>query len=139
MNYSCHISCSKNSLQKVRSFVKSSLGNHKIPETDVAAMVLAIDEIVANLIIHSHHCNMEDSLEIRIQVEKDHGVFFRIYDNEEIFDISQYESPTLEELKKSKRKGGLGLILVKRIMDEINIVREEGKNCCCLYKKVQSQ
>jgi serine/threonine-protein kinase RsbW len=40
---------------------------------------------------------------------------------------------------KSKRKGGLGIILVKRIMDKIEFESIQNKNICRLYKILKSK
>lgn len=136
MKYNIQISCSKDSLKLVRQFVKDSLSGHGIDDVDMASMVLAMDEMCANLIIHSHHCNMDEYFEIEILVKEGDEVRFKILDDHEIFDIETYTSPSLNELVKTQRKGGIGLILVKKIMDKITIQRENGKNCCCLSKKL---
>ena len=52
-----------------------------------------------------------------------------------IFDITKYEAPEIDEIIKTQRKGGIGLILVKKIMDDISFNKTAGKNCCRLYKK----
>ena len=137
MIYRCKISCSKESLKEVRRFVKESLNNHGISEIDLASMVLAMDEMLANVIIHTHQCNISDIIELEIEVNNTNGVFFVIYDQHDIFDILKYEAPLLDDLVKSRRKGGMGLILVKKIMDNIEIGQESGKNFCRLFKRVE--
>ena len=137
MIYKCKISCSKDSLKEVRSFVKSSLRNHGISDLDMASMVLAMDEMLANVIIHTHHCDISHIVELKIEINQPEGVFFVIYDRDKIFDLQQYEPPSLDEIVKTKRKGGMGLILVKKIMDTIEIGTESGLNYCRLFKKVE--
>ena len=139
MKYSQEISCSKDNLRLIRDFIKETLTIHAIPENEIHSMVLAMDEMCANLIIHSHHCNIAESFEIQIIISKRAGVTFKILDENEMFDLLNYESPSLDELVKTQRKGGIGLILVKKIMDEITFRSENGKNCCCLFKKVEVQ
>jgi len=36
---------------------------------------------------------------------------------------------------KKKKKGGIGLMLVKRIMDKVEFVNRDQKNICILRKK----
>ncbi len=139
MKYSQEIACSKDNLRLVRDFIKETLNQYVIAEKEVHSMVLAMDEMCANLIIHTHHCNIDDSFEIQIIVTENEGVTFKIIDEHEMFDLLNYEAPSLDELVKTQRKGGIGLILVKKIMDNITIRTENGKNCCCLFKKVKVQ
>ncbi|MEQ8925082.1 MAG: ATP-binding protein [Fulvivirga sp.] len=137
MKYSYKVPCKKEKLRDIRSFVKEILDKHGLSEIDSSTLVLAIDEVCANLIIHAHQCNAKESIEIVIHVDKGVGIIFDIIDKAEIFDISNYEEPQLEDIIKKQRKGGLGLILVKRIMDNIQIIQDPSKNICRMTKKIE--
>ncbi|TRX61250.1 ATP-binding protein [Fulvivirga sp. M361] len=137
MNYSYKIPCRKEKLRDIRGFVKEVLNKHSISEIDVSTLVLAIDEVCANLIIHGHGCNPKDSIELEIKVAGDLRVEFNIIDSVDMFDISAYKEPKIEDVVRKQRKGGIGLILVKRIMDDIQIIKESKKNICRLTKKVE--
>lgn len=127
------IGCNKQELIKVRQFTSDMLDVHDIPDLQAHKLILAVDEVCANLIIHANHCDDKSYIEFQIdflpqQIEftfKDKGVGF---------DINQYESPTLDELISTRRQGGLGLMLVKRIMDKIEFSREKNHNICRLIK-----
>ena len=136
MKYNYKVPCLKEKLKDIRSFVKEVLNKHGLTEVDVSTIVLAIDEVCANLIIHSHACNPKESIEIEIDVNKGEGLVFNIIDKTEMFNINDYTAPSLDEIVRKKRKGGIGLILVKRIMDDIQIITESNKNICRLVKKI---
>ena len=75
------ISCSKTNLAKVRQFVSQLLDNAlDISEVEAHKMVLAVDEICANLIIHSNHCNPTRKIEIIVELKKGEQVIFIIKD-----------------------------------------------------------
>lgn len=135
MKYSCKIPCKKEKLRDIRSFVKEVLDKHGLSEISISTLVLAIDEVCANLIIHSHSCNPKESIELEIKVT-DNDLIFNIIDSAEIFDINEYKEPSLEDLIKKQRKGGIGLILVKRIMDDIEVFTKDKKYVCRLTKKI---
>lgn len=139
MKYSFTASCSKDQLKDIRSFVTESLNNHDFSDIEVSTLVLAIDEVCANLMIHSHHCNPDHFLEVVIHVTPNEGVAFDIIDQGIGFDINAYNEPSVDELIERKRKGGIGLILVKKIMDDIRFVKENNKNTCKLYKKLTAK
>lgn len=136
MKYKYQATCSKDRLRDIRRFVKDILDKHGVSEIDTSTLVLAIDEVCANLIIHSHQCNAKDTIEIAIQVKDGQQVIFDIIDKAEIFDISNYKEPQLEDIIKKQRKGGLGLILVKRIMDNIQIIQDSSHNICRMTKNL---
>jgi len=135
MKYSYKVPCRKDKLRDIRSFVKEVLGKWNLSELDISTLVLAIDEVCANLIIHSHHCNPKDSIELEVSI-KNSEVEFKIIDNAKMFNINDYEEPSIDDIIKKQRKGGVGLILVKRIMDDIQIIGNGKKYICRLTKKI---
>lgn len=136
MKYSYKVPCKKEKLRDIRSFVKEILDKHGLSEIDASTLVLAIDEVCANFIIHAHQCNAKDSIELVISVNKHENIIFDIIDKAEIFDIGSYEEPKLEDIIKRQRKGGLGLILVRRIMDNIQIIKNPPENICRMTKNI---
>ena len=127
----------KEKLRDIRMFVSGSLKNHALPDVQISTLVLAVDEVCANLIIHSHKCNPKENIEISITIDAD-SIVFDIIDNGAGFDISSYNEPSLGEIVKKKRKGGLGLILVRKIMDKIEMITEDNQNICRLVKIIKS-
>lgn len=124
MNYSFKVPCCKDKLQSIRDFVTNILAHYNLSEVDAHQLVLAVDEVCANLMIHSHHCNPDESIELIINVEEGAGITFEIRDEGAGFDICDYQEPDLNEIIGTKRKGGVGLMLVRRIMDHIEF------DCC---------
>lgn len=99
-------------------------------------LVLAVDEICSNLIIHAHNCDANKAITITI-IHKGHELIFEIQDQGSYFDFTQYVEPTLEELVDTRRRGGMGLMLVSRIMDRIHYFRDQqGHNVCRLVKNL---
>lgn len=129
------VSCSIDNLKVIRAFVNKRLQELSVPELEINMIVLAVDEICANLIIHSNKENKDQHLEVKIK-DENQGVSFEIKDQGEPFDLSSYQVPEINDIIQSKRKGGLGLMLVKRIMDKIEFRRENNYTICHLFKKV---
>jgi serine/threonine-protein kinase RsbW len=136
MNYKCKVGCSIDNLKGVRDFIRGALKDHSVADLQISEMVLALDEMCSNLMIHAHQCNPDDRFELHINVEKDRPVIFEIIDDKNAFDINQFSEPELGNLVHEKRKGGLGIRLVKSIMDKIEYQQTSGKNICRLIKKV---
>lgn len=136
MNYKYKVGCSVENLKGVRDFIRAALKKHGVADMQVSEMVLAIDEMCSNLMIHAHNCNPDDLFELHIFVEKGNPVVFEIIDDGTVFDINQFDEPDLGNLVHQKRKGGLGIRLVKSIMDTIEYHTRSGRNVCRLIKKV---
>lgn len=137
MEYSYRVGCSIENLKGVRDFIRTSLRNHGIADIEISEIVLALDEMCSNLMIHAHHCNPDDLFELQIHVNPDKPVVFEIIDDQEAFDINQFAEPEINNIIQEKRKGGLGIRLVKSIMDKIEYETSPGKNICRLFKSVQ--
>lgn len=135
MNFQYNIGCSLNNLKGIREFIRTSLTGQAIPEIELAAIILAIDEMCSNLMIHSHHCNPEHLLELHINIPGSDRIIFEIVDDGNVFDINQFDTPALDNLVHEKRKGGLGIRLVKSIMDNVEYLSSNGKNICRLTKR----
>lgn len=136
MNYKLNFSCSRDELGRVRTFLDDVLSKHLIPDKERNEMILAVDEICANLIIHSHNCNPKETIELTVNVEDNKGITFDIEDHGDGFNIKDYKEPSIKEIVTQKRKGGMGLMLVRRIMDNVDLINDKGKNIYRLFKKI---
>jgi serine/threonine-protein kinase RsbW len=137
MKYKYKVGCNIENLKGVRDFIRESLKVNGVPDLQISEMVLALDEMCSNLMIHAHHCNPDDLFELHILVERNNPVVFEIIDDGSAFDINQFAEPDLGNLVNEKRKGGLGIRLVKSIMDKIEYQSHDGRNVCRLVKNVQ--
>ena len=136
MNYKFKVGCSIENLKDVRDFIRGSLKNHGISELEISEIVLALDEMCSNLMIHAHQCNPDDLFELHIYVEKNDPLVFEIIDDGTVFNINEFSTPALDSIVHEKRKGGLGIRLVKSIMDKIEYQRSGERNICRLVKRV---
>lgn len=127
------IGCSKAELVKIRQFTSDALEDQNVPDLQAHKLVLAVDEVCANLIIHANNCNPSNQIDFNIEFSPKQ-IVFTFKDRGVGFDINQYESPSMEEIVSTRRQGGLGLMLVKRIMDKIEFSTEKNHNICRLIK-----
>ena len=97
--------------------------------------MLAIDEICANLMIHSNCCDNSKQINLNLNFLEDQ-LQITITDYGISFNFENHIDSILEDLIADKRKGGLGLMLVKRIMDSVKYESFNGYNNWVLSKKV---
>ncbi len=119
MTHNIKVPCCKGELQTVRDFVQEQLEGYTLSDITVAQLVLAVDEVCSNLIIHSHNCDPNHSIELTIDVDAQNGITFEIRDRGKGFNFRKYKEPCIKEIIKTQRKGGVGLLLVRRIMDHL--------------------
>lgn len=137
MIYKQKVGCKLENLKTLRDFIRESLGRHGVNELHISEIVLALDEMCSNLMIHAHHCNPLDLFELHITVENGKPIVFEIIDDGTVFDINKFDEPALGNLVHDKRKGGLGIRLVKSIMDKIEYIQRDGATVCRLEKQVR--
>jgi serine/threonine-protein kinase RsbW len=133
MVHQFRISCQTSELAELRLFLEKTLSNLQLNASLQHQLTLAVEEVCANLIIHSHHCNQNDQINLEVK-EIPGKLIFEIKDQGEAFNLLDYEIPDIKKVIEEKRKGGLGIILVKRIMDEIEFESNQGTNTCRLIK-----
>ncbi len=135
MQYKYRVSCQKSRLRKIRSFIGKTLQKHINSEEDIHFLVLAVDEICTNLIVHSHNCNPKEYLDLNVSIANN-DIIFEIRDTGNSFNILDYKEPSLERLVAEGRQGGLGLNLVKKIIDKIEINKDNNFTVYKLYKSL---
>jgi serine/threonine-protein kinase RsbW len=137
MSYSYSLTCQTSSLSGLRSFLQMTLSMLSLTDIEKHKITLAVEEVCANLIIHSHRCNPEDKIQLEVK-NMGGSLIFEITDQGSAFNILEYQVPDLKKVIVEKRKGGLGILLVKKIMDKIEFESNDGKNTCRLIKKFDS-
>jgi serine/threonine-protein kinase RsbW len=136
MNNTITVSCTKKNLKQIRDFVTDYLADRKLSDILMNQIVLAVDEICANLIIHANHEDPSKFISLAIS-EKNQMLKFEITDNGKAFRRSEYKEPDIEEHVRVGKKGGVGIALVNRIMDKVEFDTVGTKNTCLLYKKIK--
>ena len=137
MSHKLKLSCCTAALVELRSFLQLSLKAYGFSEVDRHQLILAVEEVCANLIIHSHACNPKELIYLEVK-ELKKKLTIEITDKGDAFNLLEYEVPDLKKVIEEKRKGGIGILLVKKIMDEIEFESKNGKNTCRLIKNFPS-
>lgn len=106
-------------LENIRNFVfKNSIqfgfDNYKAEE-----IVLAVDEACTNLIKHGYKYKFTENITIDIKC-KDSQFIVNIIDNSQPFDPREIIDPDLEKYRNEYRKGGLGIFIMKSLVDNID-------------------
>lgn len=132
--YSLSVKASTDQIATVRNFVANHALAFGFSERDVEDIRLAVDEAFTNIIKHAY--NYDAGRDVDIQL-KPSGNTFRIslYDQGEPFDTSNYSEPNVEEQIKAKKRGGVGVYLIKQLMDSVDYNRHEQVNEIRMIKK----
>ncbi|WP_207432791.1 ATP-binding protein [Sabulibacter ruber] len=136
MTNKIRVSCDRKNLKTIRAFVTETLLPAHLSEITLNQIILAVDEICANLIIHS---NQEDSRKficLSIHYDKKE-IVIELEDNGTPFVKANYKEPNIHDNIRSGKKGGVGVALVNRIMDKVEYSVNGSTNICRLHKYLQ--
>ena len=124
------VRCNKQFLSTIRDFMRSKLEEFEVSGHVSSQIVLAVDEACANCMIHQHQCDNYSTIEIAIY--RRNGVLYtEIKDTGKAFPLHEYQPQQINDIVKERGKGGLGINLIHRIMDEINV---EERNDYFIYR-----
>ncbi len=105
-------------LEDVRQFVVTLAQQADFPEDTVEKFKIAVDEACTNIIEHAYGGQENHEVDIAIIVEKDRFTV-RIRDEGAPFDQSKYHEPNLLEIAKKRQAGGLGVHIIRSLMDRV--------------------
>src|SRR5213595_303720 len=109
-------------LAEVRAAVMEVIGNRMFPAVKANLVALAVDEAVANIIEHAYTKNSVPDAARQVQVILDatpERLAVVIRDHGVAFDPCRAPEIDLDEHIRAGHSGGLGIFLMRRIMDEI--------------------
>lgn len=105
-------------LHLVREFVSDAAKRAGFDDEAVSKIALAVDEACTNIIKHSYEYAPNKSLDIRILAGN--GKFeVVIRHSGKSFDPSAVKSPDMREYLSHFRRGGLGMHLMRSLMDKV--------------------
>jgi serine/threonine-protein kinase RsbW len=103
----------------VRDFVSDAARNFGFDEESVSKIALAVDEACTNIIKHSYNYAPNKELEVKIMTNQ--KVFEVVITHQGImFDPNAVQTPNMPEYLTHFRRGGLGMHLMKLLMDKID-------------------
>ncbi len=120
--------CREDSLGEAVAFVRGALAG--VAPKAVAAVLNAADEITANIVSYS------GASFYRLAVERgDDRLRLRFSDDGRPYNPMSHVDPDTHAAIEDRPIGGLGLVMVKRLVDRVSYAREDGENVLTLLKK----
>lgn len=113
-------------LGELRNFVTKAGRKHSFPDTVVNAFKLCIDEAATNIIKHAYR-DLEGMITMRVIVKKN-SMTVVLIDQGKYFDPSRVADPDLKRYVDIGKKGGLGIFIMRKLLDEIEYHHTEEGN-----------
>ena len=102
-------------------------------EQDMFEVQTAVDEACTNVILHAYS-GEEGTIAISCELQ-DHDFVITIRDNGRPFDPSSVPSPDLEAALEERRVGGLGVHLMRKLMDDVSYTFDAEKGNELIMRK----
>ncbi len=113
-------------LVMIREFINRIAQQSGLDEKSLGQLELAVDEACANVIEHAYGHDLTKEVMVRVAFTEDE-VRVSVIDTGQSFDPTGVKSLEVEELVEKRRTGGLGIRLIKTLMDEVRYDLEPGK------------
>ena len=108
-------------LASVRQEVTKVVAQSAFSPRDQKLLILAVDEAVTNIMEHAYDNDLEGELDIEMILEADASRFeVIIRDSGKEFDPTTVEIDDVREHVRKGNRHGLGIFLIRQIMDEVN-------------------
>lgn len=119
-------------LQEVTDFVEGVFTESSVSMKTIMSMNVALDEIFSNVTYYSGakhvaaECGIIDDMAVLI-----------IYDDGKPYDPTKKEEVDITQTAEERKIGGLGIHMVKKMMDDLIYTYDNGMNVLTMKKKLE--
>lgn len=124
-------------LQRLASELERFAKTHRITESDAHALSLALDEVITNTISYGY--DDQDTHQILVRVTSANGrLSAEVEDDGRPFNPLTAPQPDVTSPLEDRPVGGLGIHLVRSLMEQVEYRRESGKNHLIMSKRLSA-
>ncbi len=116
--FQLHVPSSTENLSMIRDFVGSIGERAGMTPDELLKLELAVDEACANVIEHAYGSDTTREVTVKAILDSE-AVQIDIVDTGRGFDPAAIEPVDLEQLIRNRKSGGLGLQIIRKLMDEV--------------------
>lgn len=114
-------------LATLRDFVAEAAQEIGLDDSEVNALMLAVDEAATNVIVHGYGRSGQGSIEVGIASDGERFMI-RLRDNAPHFDPTNVPEPDLNLPLEQRPLGGMGVYIMHRAVDDLRYHRLPGGN-----------
>jgi serine/threonine-protein kinase RsbW len=105
---------------------------HGLPPLLFQSFAMAFDEVISNIAAYG---SAHDPIRVRVEIVADE-VRAEVSDDGVAFDPLQLPDPDVTSGVDDRAIGGLGVFLVRKVMDAVTYERRDDRNCLHLRKRI---
>ena len=122
-------------LDEIREFVGEAASQVGFSDKEVYSIQLAADEASSNIIEHAYEGITDGKLEIDCKVF-DGGIEIVMRDQGKSFNPSNVPEPNVKADLSERKIGGLGMYLMRKLMDEVKYESSDSGNILKMVKRM---
>jgi len=122
-------------IERLAAAVEAFGAAHQLPDAVIFAFNLSLDEVVTNVISYAFTDVQEHPIDVRLQLVGD-VLHAEVSDFGRPFNPIDVPTPDLDAPIEDRRIGGLGIHIVREMMDRLEYKREQDRNVLRLSKRV---
>jgi serine/threonine-protein kinase RsbW len=135
--FTLQVPSSTENLALIREFVTAVGRQAQLEEPEITNLELAVDEACANVIEHAYGHDITKEVVVRAKFD-DESLRISVIDEGLGFDPGSVGQDSVEQLIHDRQSGGLGIRLIKKLMDEVSYEIMPGqKNELHMTKKIR--
>ncbi len=131
--YQKKVNASTQNLSAIRNFVSRHAEEQGFSTEKVADIQLAVDEAYTNIIKHAYKNDSNQQVIINLEFD-DEKMVVTLTDHGIGFDAEKYKKPNLKRQIEKKKRGGMGVYLIRKLMDEVSYHAKNQKNVLRMCK-----
>lgn len=133
--YNISVQASTEHLAEVRDFVARHAAEFGFGAQDVDDIRLAVDEAYTNIIKHAYQNDGDKSVDIELGYNSN-TFWVSLFDTGNTFDPKNYSKPDVRQKMKEKKRGGVGVYLIRKLMDNVEYKTKGSVNEIRMTKKI---
>jgi sigma-B regulation protein RsbU (phosphoserine phosphatase) len=123
---------------QLNSFVKGAMEQLGIEKPFARKLQLAVEEAVVNVIDYAYPAGKVGNIDVKV-TSNGHQLRFIITDEGIAFNPTEASQVDTTLSAEERPVGGLGILLVRELMDSVNYERVNGKNILTLCKEMENK
>jgi anti-sigma regulatory factor (Ser/Thr protein kinase) len=124
-------------LTDVAYFVDNLVDEWQLPVTFALSLNLVLEEVLTNIIFYSYGDEKKHFIDVKIE-RLSGQLQITICDDGREYDPTQKNVPDITVPIEERSVGGLGILLIKKIMDHVEYRRTDNRNFLFLTKAIKS-
>ncbi len=117
----------------LRNFISRIASKYRFSKSEINALTISVDEACTNIIKHGYRNIQSGSITMNVHINNDKLVV-ELIDHGISFDPNQASDPNISNYVQIGKKGGLGIFIMKKFLDDIQYKTSGQANILRLIK-----